>query len=197
MDIKKRITKWIEKTTGWTSPAESSKLRLLATIDPLTGLNNRSKLEDTANEMANRIKRDNYKSDKKQKFFILMIDIDFFKKVNDNYGHIVGDEILKEVSLLIRSNLRPEDKAFRYGGEEILVMAEEKTSKNAFLFAERIRVLIENNIFCEGTHNINLTVSIGYAKLKNSSIKELIEEADGCLYRSKEAGRNQTTPKLV
>jgi diguanylate cyclase (GGDEF)-like protein len=123
-----------------------------------------------------------------------MIDIDFFKKINDSYGHAVGDEVLKQVAALYRSSVRSTDLVARYGGEEFAVMMPETTLPDAIAFAEKIRVLIEESPMQTQAGAVPTTVSIGVASVPHSRIhtaKELIVAADRALYRAKRAGRNQ------
>jgi diguanylate cyclase (GGDEF)-like protein len=126
---------------------------------------------------------------------ILMLDIDYFKKINDNYGHKIGDNILKDIASLIREKIRPEDKFIRYGGEEFIVFIR-KSSKNKFLarkIANRIRMAVAKNVFSYGNININITVSIGLTcnPERFRSISEALKYADEMLYMAKKNGRNQ------
>jgi diguanylate cyclase (GGDEF)-like protein len=119
----------------------------------------------------------------------MMIDIDHFKQINDTYGHIRGDSILKELAAVLKENTRKSDLVGRYGGEEFLVMLVETRIEEGYLTAEKIRKTIEQSVFAEGPR---LTVSIGVEEYSGEKVSELIEKADKKLYRAKEEGRNRT-----
>jgi two-component system cell cycle response regulator len=125
---------------------------------------------------------------------LAIVDLDFFKKVNDTYGHAVGDEVLKEVSKLFQESIRSTDLAARYGGEEFAVMMPETELHDAMTFAEKIRTLIESAPIQTQAGHVPVTVSIGVASVPHPKIhaaKELIVSADNALYRAKNGGRNQ------
>jgi diguanylate cyclase (GGDEF)-like protein len=132
--------------------------------------------------------------EKDQNTFLIMSDIDYFKKVNDNYGHAVGDFILKELSKIFKESLRGNDLLGRFGGEEFifLISAEnEITAKKVF---ERIRQKIEEKKFNYNGIEIKLTVSFGITKKQIfSDLDSLIKKADSALYKSKDNGRNRIT----
>ena len=124
---------------------------------------------------------------------IIMIDIDHFKSVNDTHGHGCGDEALRHIADLLRKTLRETDTAGRYGGEEFAVTLLDTDKEGAFIFAERLRTLIENSsVHCDNKQ-IKMTVSIGFAGFDKAftSHEKWIEAADKALYFSKENGRNQ------
>lgn len=124
---------------------------------------------------------------------VLMIDIDFFKRFNDTYGHTCGDTVLQMVASVIQQNTRTQDMAARYGGEEFVVMLCETRSDAAMRIADRIRSSIENlDILYDGQH-LSLTVSVGVAEhdpLRDKTAKGLVDRADKALYEAKESGRN-------
>jgi diguanylate cyclase (GGDEF)-like protein len=125
---------------------------------------------------------------------LALIDLDFFKKINDTYGHAVGDVVLKTVAHLFTDSIRKTDLAARYGGEEFAVIMPETEMQDALSFAEKIRALVENTTVETDQGTVRATVSIGVASIPHPDIntpKELIEDADDCLYRAKEGGRNQ------
>ena len=134
-------------------------------------------------------------SDSKDYLSILMLDIDFFKKVNDTYGHAVGDIVLEEVARIIKSCTRNVDTAARYGGEEFVVMFNNTTPSAAMTIAERIRKLIEDKVILYDGQNIEVTISIGVSSYNfdNESAKSIVERADNALYESKRNGRNCVT----
>lgn len=127
---------------------------------------------------------------------ILMIDIDHFKKLNDTHGHLAGDKVIMEISKILSANVRQQDAAARFGGEEFIIMLVETRIEQAWLVAERIRKIIEKTETTYLDKELKVTVSIGvsYAtKDEYSNSKELIEKADCALYNSKNNGRNKTT----
>lgn len=124
---------------------------------------------------------------------LLAIDIDFFKKVNDTYGHPEGDIVLKELAEILSHNCRRFDEVSRNGGEEFSVLLPDCSSQRAFQIAERIRTAVENHSFTLSTGKIiNITVSIGVASYPDTldDIEKLVEKADEALYKAKRSGRN-------
>ncbi|MCX7208576.1 MAG: GGDEF domain-containing protein [Proteobacteria bacterium] len=121
-----------------------------------------------------------------------MIDIDFFKKVNDNYGHQAGDEVLRRVASLLQECIRPIDCAARYGGEEFAVCLYKMPLEGALLVAERIRACVEGYLFVVKDKELRVTVSIGMASfpLNGDTPESVVAEADQVLYAAKRAGRN-------
>ncbi|HET7705982.1 MAG TPA: diguanylate cyclase [Thermoanaerobaculia bacterium] len=164
------------------------RLELLSITDGLTKLHNHRYFQD---ELA-RAFEESERYDRP--LSLAMIDIDFFKKVNDTYGHAVGDEILKGVANLYRESVRATDLVARYGGEEFAVMMPETNLEDALTFAEKIRSLVESTPMETQAGPLNITVSLGVASVPHSKIhtpKEVIVAADKALYRAKRNGRNQ------
>ncbi len=159
----------------------------LSVTDGLTGLYNRRHFESNLEREFLRAKR--YKSD----LSIAMIDVDFFKKVNDTYGHSCGDYVLKEIAFLINEAFRKTDMIFRYGGEEFVVILTETDCKNAIIPLERLRKNVEENKFRYENKELKITISIGVTSiLENSQTPwELFDLADKALYEAKRNGRNQ------
>lgn len=124
---------------------------------------------------------------------LLLVDIDYFKKINDTFGHQVGDFILIELAKLLKNSVRLTDIVARYGGEEFAVILAETKLNDAVIVAERLRKLVEATRFTMGKHNLNITISIGVASLdmKTKSPEQLIKRADMALYEAKKLGRNQ------
>ena len=123
----------------------------------------------------------------------LMIDIDHFKQVNDTYGHLAGDDVIRQVATILRLNVRPDDIVCRFGGEEFVVFLKDAGPDEGWAISERIRQDIEGAVtpFEDGV--IKVTVSVGGSlKKRIESIDEAIARADACLYRAKEFGRNRT-----
>ncbi|WP_411680924.1 MASE3 domain-containing protein [Clostridium thailandense] len=154
-----------------------------ATVDGLTGLFNHRHLYECLEEEAKIC------SSIDSTFVVMLLDIDHFKNINDTWGHIIGDKILKELSQVLKENVRSNDIVGRYGGEEFLIKLTETNLNKAFEFAEKIRQAIELKEFTEGIH---LTVSIGIEIYKGESISELVGKADNKLYIAKNSGRNKT-----
>jgi diguanylate cyclase (GGDEF)-like protein len=127
---------------------------------------------------------------------VVIADIDYFKIVNDTYGHIVGDDVLKEVAAQLNTNLRSDDISGRWGGEEFVMLLPNTPCEKAFEIVERIRESIANTPFqvSSSNHIFNTTISFGISEspTKNVSFKQLIDEADQALYQAKNNGRNQS-----
>ena len=137
----------------------------------------------------------NSSGEKKETLSILMIDIDFFKNINDTYGHAAGDIVLEEVAKIIKSCTRNADTAARYGGEEFVVMLNNTSASAAMAVAERIRKSIEEKSIMYDGKKINVTISIGVSSYNFDleSAKSIVERADKALYESKQNGRNRVT----
>lgn len=123
---------------------------------------------------------------------IMMLDIDHFKRINDTYGHLAGDYVLKEVAKTIKNSIRQSDICGRFGGEEFLIALPNTKLSGAMKLAERIRKTIEEGIFNFENYNIKVTLSIGITSAsKSDSLFSLIERADEALYEAKKKGRNR------
>jgi diguanylate cyclase (GGDEF)-like protein len=123
---------------------------------------------------------------------LCMFDLDHFKQVNDTYGHIAGDYVLKEVASVVRSRLRPDDVIARYGGEEFAVLLPETDLKGAQAIAEELRKLIAERVFEFEGERIPVTVSIGCTQLRGEDdAMKLVKAADVKLYEAKRGGRNR------
>ena len=164
-----------------------------ATLDALTGFYNRRHLEERMKQETAKAKR------QKTPLCAIMTDIDFFKKVNDIYGHAAGDLVLKLVSKTIRSQLREYDIAGRYGGEEFALLLPFTRTEEAIMVAERLRHAVENTIIDLTKVNpespqktINVTISIGIYEFKTTdNTEDLLKKADKALYEAKDTGRNK------
>jgi diguanylate cyclase len=122
---------------------------------------------------------------------LIMADLDFFKKVNDQYGHLTGDEVLKGVASRIRQSLRGTDMVGRYGGEEFIILLINKSEKQAVQIAERIRNHVVSSPIKANDTKINISLSQGLAMaVADDSVESLIERADQALYEAKASGRN-------
>lgn len=171
----------------------------LLTLDPLTEVYNRRYIEEelkTLFEEVEAIKQNKERrTGKEDQLSIIFLDIDDFKKVNDTYGHEAGDIVLKEISGLIKKNIRSSDKVARYGGEEFIMVLLKASKEDAYQKAEQVRKLISQTKIKINTKDfLSVTVTLGVASLSNEkSIKELINKADKVLYEGKKTGKNKTT----
>ena len=165
----------------------SKKLQVQATTDTLTGLANRRKITELLREEIKELMENN-----KKNFIIIMMDIDHFKKVNDNYGHPMGDQVIKKVSNQMQNKIGSEGIVGRFGGEEFLTILYNDDINFVGKLSNEIREEIEKKkIEFEGK-TINVTVSMGLASSVETKLyKELISKADERLYKAKENGRNQ------
>jgi len=164
------------------------ELRILSEHDSLTGILNRRKIEELIKqEMSRALRYD-------RKLSLLLMDIDHFKKVNDNWGHDIGDLALKHLVSVCQDNMRKVDSIGRWGGEEFIAILPEVGSEGISLVAEKLRKAIEQNpLIVEGTGKIPLTISIGGTVYENSEQpwETLFKQADNALYQAKNQGRNQ------
>lgn len=165
------------------------EIEILSKTDALTGLWNRGYLEENLDKEFARAKRyDN-------ELTILMIDLDHFKHINDNHGHLAGDEVLREAAKRIRKTLRESDFIGRYGGEEIMVILPETGLLNAQVVGEKLRKIIADTSVYFDDKEIPITASIGISSYhpRHDKAQKIIEAADEALYQSKEGGRNRVT----
>lgn len=165
------------------------KLRVQAAFDPLMDIYNRG----TFFELAQAMFQDS--ASRNHSYALLMIDIDYFKHVNDSYGHPSGDFVLKTVSDTIKEAFRQDDLIGRYGGEEIVVLLEKISTERAFSAAEELRTTIERTPVVYHDHIIPITISIGIAFSSAGtvhSLETMLSQADTAMYNAKDNGRNQT-----
>lgn len=167
--------------------SEKEHLAKKARTDSLTGAFNRLALEERLKDEMNRFVR--YGTI----FSILMLDLDHFKKVNDNFGHQVGDRCLMEVVSKIKSRVRNVDFVARYGGEEFVVITPETDATGGLVIAEKLRSSIENTYFMVRGGKVPLTISVGVSEVRqgDQDAQDVIARADQALYDAKSAGRNQ------
>ena len=160
----------------------------MATIDPLTGLNNRRCFFDMAQIEFERALRYQHPVS------IIMLDIDFFKNVNDSHGHLIGDAVLKIIADRCRMVLRSSDKIGRYGGEEFVILLPQTALSMAEKTAERIRKLVCDRPLLIENVKINMTVSLGVSCMDEESsltLEQVLDQADQALYQAKQSGRNR------
>jgi diguanylate cyclase (GGDEF)-like protein len=162
------------------------EIKILSVRDGLTGVFNHAYALGELKSEISRAKRYN------TSFSIILLDVDNFKQVNDSYGHLTGDYVLKGISRLISKNLRTIDIVGRYGGEEFIVILRETDLEKALVAGERLRRAIELERFSYNRNTIQLTVSSGIATYRNGrSAQDLIRTADDNLYRAKAGGKNR------
>lgn len=163
------------------------ELEKLAVTDPLTGIKNRGEIMKCLNHELERCRRHMHD------FSLLMIDLDYFKAINDQFGHQAGDAVLVAASAVFKKSCRLNDLIGRYGGEEFLFLLPDTDLQEAGLFAERVRHEIESlKIPANHKHTVTCTCSIGVAQYdRTQSDAELLQAADEALYQAKEASRNR------
>jgi len=168
------------------------KLEQLAVLDSLTKIyNRRFGMERFKEEYSRSVRTNN-------PLGVLMFDIDYFKKINDTYGHIVGDQVLINFTKIISKNLRKGDVLVRYGGEEFMALLPGSSTEGTCIIAEKIRRIVEENNIRHGNQDIKITVSIGgtsFPENDTETTQELIKIADDHLYSAKALGRNQVVCK--
>jgi two-component system, cell cycle response regulator len=159
----------------------------LTTIDGLTQIYNKRYFLETLEREISRAHR------YRRELSLIMFDIDFFKKINDTYGHLAGDYVLKHLASVIKARIRREDIMARYGGEEFAIVLPEIDSFNAAQFAEKIRKLVEKTLFKFEETKIPVTISVGVTSIvaEMHDPTEFIKKADEKLYQAKSQGRNQ------
>jgi diguanylate cyclase (GGDEF)-like protein len=182
-----------ERAAGTVGGAEAEALHEqiqaleeMARVDPLTKLFNRRHFDRALEAEVSRAHRYGLP------LSLIMADVDFFKRINDSYGHLIGDEVLCHVAEVLQSGARRSDMLARYGGEEFVIILTSTPGDNAELVAERVRQSLEQRpvAFADG-HMLRVTISLGFAALgEGDTPKDLIERADAALYRAKQAGRN-------
>lgn len=159
----------------------------LTTVDGLTQVHNRRYFDEAIERELSRCRRYG------RALSLLLIDVDHFKRINDTFGHLAGDAVLKEVASAIQKRIRKEDLLSRYGGEEFAVLTPEIDHKGAQAMGEKVRKVIEKHEFSFDGEVIPVTISCGVATLgkKGDEAAALVQRADEKLYEAKESGRNK------
>ncbi|QLI82623.1 diguanylate cyclase [Chitinibacter fontanus] len=157
----------------------------IASQDPLTGLFNRRGFElRSASLLVSN-------PEHREPLALLMLDIDYFKAINDRWGHLVGDYALRQVAALLKSGCRQDDLVCRWGGEEFIILLPSRNGMPARDVAERLRRMVENWSWDKIEHELKITISIGVTQFQNDhSLTQMVQRADQNLYRAKQAGRN-------
>jgi len=170
----------------------NEEIRILSITDPLTHSYNRGFLMERLPQEVARAKRYNHP------LALIMSDLDFFKEINDNYGHQTGDQVLKQFVEAIKGKIRQGiDWIARYGGEEFIIVVPETDLKGGAILAERLRNLVAENVFTLNQIQLKITASFGVTSWDprkdpdNKDIETIIREADDCLYQAKKEGRNR------
>lgn len=177
------LTVCFSLTLSWRKEVD---LRKKATTDHLTGWLNRTTLESTATSILEECQR------RKAQVAFILIDIDNFKSINDQFGHTAGDMAIKHVCRVASEGLRSYDKRFRFGGEEFLIIINDTTQENAVQLSNRIRQSIANQPICIKGNTIPLTVSVGLSLSEPNMLwSTLLDNADQALYIAKNSGRNK------
>jgi len=189
---KEKLVKTIDAALGkWQrmqqSSANQEELERLANFDSLTGLYNRRAILRRLDEEIKHANR------YREELSLSMVDIDHFKKVNDQYGHLTGDDVLEKLATLLRQNIRGPDSVGRYGGEEFIIILSKADLSAALVVAERIRKAIEMAEMKDSEGSVfGITVSLGLSSYRPGEDKySLISRADDALYKAKENGRNR------
>lgn len=174
------------------SPSELAHLRgVLARLgtgdrDPLTGLLTRAYLDERLPSLLERSAR------KGRTASALFVDVDHFKRINDHFGHAIGDDVLRELARLLLLDLREREVCIRYGGDELLVILEGAADRHATAIAERLRKVIESHDWARLAERLVVTISGGIAERQpGEPVRPWLERADGALYAAKRGGRNR------
>ena len=173
----------------------NEKLQSLVDIDDLTGLYNMRSVYDRINQEIDRARR------YKHSLGVFMMDMDNFKRVNDNHDHMFGSYVLSEVGKMIKANIRSVDFAARYGGDEFLICLTQTEPEGALRFADRLRKKISEREFISGPDQIFLSASFGASILENGKglidAHAVVRIADAKLYEAKAAGKNRVDSEII
>jgi diguanylate cyclase len=186
--LRRRFDKIVSISDSYQSQLRDFNLRLelMARTDLLTGLANRW-------EMVQRLEMEKSRSERhNKKFSLILADIDTFKEINDTYGHLAGDRVLKEIASRIKNICRAEDLCVRWGGDEFLVLVVETDLKRAMIVAEKISRAVRETPVSGEQRRIPITLSVGVGEfVRGNSIDEFINRVDAALYSAKRAGRDR------
>lgn len=167
---------------------EAARLEQLSGIDPLTGVLNRRGFDRKLPEIEPLVRS----RGRAMPLAVAMVDVDHFKRVNDEMGHAVGDEVLKAVGRILGEVVRQHDSVVRYGGEEFVLLLPQVEVDGARVVAERARTTIENSVLTPACEDLRVTISVGVAERKpGESRMSLVARADAAMYEAKQSGRNR------
>lgn len=167
---------------------QQKQLEQIAYHDSLTGLYNRHYFDGVVEKELSSLQRYGHES------VLIMLDIDNFKRINDTYGHLVGDSVLKQLARLIVDNVRKSDTVCRFGGEEFMILAPNTSLEEGFALAEKLRQLIAARAFVTGATTSHITASLGVSLLPATGrrrFEKYFSQADDALYRAKRTGKNR------
>ncbi len=182
--IKRELNEYRRTTKSLSSKLEQTEAKAL--VDALTNVLNRNAYNMKISQMVREFTRVN------EPFSLLVIDIDLFKKFNDQYGHKAGDRVLRSVAASVQESLRASDLVFRYGGEEFVVLLGGAHLENAAKLAEKVREGVEKDYYIDKERKMKVTVSLGVACVRTGDTElSLFERADKALYVAKDKGRNR------
>ncbi len=168
-----------------------TKIEKLAITDKLTGIFNRRALDMFMNQIMLEKKRE------KDPLTLILFDLDHFKQVNDDFGHLAGDETIKSIIKLVKASIRESDFICRWGGEEFLILLKNCNLENGIIMAENIRRKVERHTTRFNDHDIRVTVSLGVVELQhNENTDTLLQRVDNALYNAKTSGRNRVSSKI-
>jgi diguanylate cyclase (GGDEF)-like protein/PAS domain S-box-containing protein len=174
-----------DNTSELTMRDQIAALRKMAMLDSLTEIGNRRFADINLNARSNEFQRYHWP------FGVLFIDIDYFKRINDTYGHDIGDSVLRMVAQTLSNNIRPFDTVCRWGGEEFFAIFSNVTSEQLFTIANKLRVLVQQSKLPVGKQTVTVTVSIGATLMRQGDTTEtLLKRVDQLLYQSKTKARN-------
>jgi len=167
----------------------NADLAILSQTDGLTQLFNRNHWQHCIEGEFKRYTRNHHSSS------LVMLDIDHFKVINDKYGHLVGDDVIRHLAKVIHEQVRETDISGRYGGEEFVILLADTNTADALIFTERLRKTVEESVVIYNDIEIKYTVSLGIAEVEPSlsSVSQWLENVDKALYQSKNDGRNKVT----
>jgi diguanylate cyclase (GGDEF)-like protein/PAS domain S-box-containing protein len=185
----KQAEQELERVNGQLATA-NAKLKELAIIDELSGLYNRRHFYDILQKTVKSYARLKEKG-KLSYFCLLLVDIDVFKRVNDTYGHLAGDAMIRNIAKFLIDHTRSSDYAFRYGGDEFALLLPDCDLAGGHLLANRLRECLQKKTFTYAGIELNLTISVGVACCDGAGdAKDVVHDADTMLYQSKNSGRN-------